>query len=128
MNSRNHFVKTIKERKAVSTLAVLFTLTVGILIGTLISRGVRAARQQSQVSDAQQVELPAPVQLSSIFNTISKEIAPAVDKRAHQVGLVGDQSEAVAVNPPHFVLWHPVLGPDYVGVIRRQGEDVVTPD
>ena len=78
MNSWNHFVQTIKERKAVSTLAVLFTLTVGILIGTLISRGVRAARQQSQVSDAQQVELPAPVQLSSIFNTISKEIAPAV--------------------------------------------------
>ena len=78
MNSWKHFVQTIKERKAVSTLAVLFTLTVGILIGTLVSRGVRAARQQSQVSDAQQVELPSPVQLSSIFNTISKEIAPSV--------------------------------------------------
>ena len=44
MSSWSRFVQTIKERKAVSTLAVLFTLTVGILIGTLISRGVRAAR------------------------------------------------------------------------------------
>ncbi|MCZ6489645.1 MAG: trypsin-like peptidase domain-containing protein, partial [Acidobacteria bacterium] len=78
MSSWSRFVQTIKERKAVSTLAVLFTLTVGILIGTLISRGVRAARQQSPVSDAQQVELPSPVQLSSIFNKISKEVAPAV--------------------------------------------------
>jgi len=78
MNSRNRFVHIIKERKVVSTLAVLLTLTVGILIGTLISRGVRAARQQPQVSDAWQIELPSPVQLSSIFNKISKEIAPAV--------------------------------------------------
>ena len=78
MNRWNHFAHVVKERKVVSTLAVLFTLMVGILIGTLISRGVRAARQQPQVSDARQVELPSPVQLSSVFTRISKEVAPAV--------------------------------------------------
>ena len=77
MNTERQIWRTLKERRALSTLAVLFTLAIGILIGTLISRGVRAA-QQAKSTDAQQIELPAPVQLSTIFTKISKEVAPAV--------------------------------------------------
>jgi len=72
------FLHTVKERKAVSTLAILFTLALGILIGTLVSRGVRAAQKQTKASDAQELEIPAPIQLSSTFSKISKAIAPAV--------------------------------------------------
>src|SRR5205085_11716093 len=72
------FLQAMKERKAVSTLAVLFTLVVGILIGTLISRGVRAAQKQSKGTEAQELVIPAPTQLSSIFSKISKDVAPAV--------------------------------------------------
>ncbi|HWP85538.1 MAG TPA: trypsin-like peptidase domain-containing protein, partial [Terriglobia bacterium] len=71
------FWNSWKERRALSTVAVVVTLSLGILIGTLISRGVRAA-QESKGTDAQQIEIPAPVQLSTIFSKISKEVAPSV--------------------------------------------------
>jgi serine protease Do len=68
----------LQDRRALSTLAVLFTLAVGILIGTLVSRGVRAAAQKISGSDAKQIELPSPVQLSTTFSKISKDVAPSV--------------------------------------------------
>src|SRR3989304_6245114 len=77
MNTERHVWQALKERRALSTLAILFTLSIGILIGTLISRGVRAA-QQSKGTDAAQIEIPAPQQLSTVFSRISKETAPAV--------------------------------------------------
>ncbi|MBI2815844.1 MAG: Do family serine endopeptidase [Acidobacteria bacterium] len=76
--NRRDFLRIVKERKGVSTLAILFTLVLGILIGTLISRGVRAAQKQLKVSEAQELDLPAPAQLSSAFSKITKDIAPAV--------------------------------------------------
>ena len=75
---RNSVLQTMKQRKVVPTLAVLLTLAIGILIGTLISRGVRAAQKQSKAADAQLLELPAPQQLSTAFSKITKEMAPAV--------------------------------------------------
>ena len=71
-------LRTIQQRKAVSTAAILLTLALGILIGTLISRGVRAAQNQAKAPDAQTLELPSPVQLSTVFSKISKEVSPAV--------------------------------------------------
>ena len=68
--------RTLRERRALSLLAILVTLAIGILIGTLVSRGVRA--QQGRGSDAQPIELPAPQQLSTIFSKIAKETAPSV--------------------------------------------------
>ena len=76
--NRGDVLHMMKERKAVSTLAILFTLSIGILIGTLVSRGVRAAQKQGKASDAQELEIPAPTQLSSIFSKITKEMAPTV--------------------------------------------------
>src|SRR3954469_20272372 len=75
---RGAILRILKERKAVSTLAIMFTLALGILIGTLISRGVGAAQKQTKASDAQEIELPSPSQLSSGFSKIAKEVAPAV--------------------------------------------------
>lgn len=71
-------LQTMQQRKAVSTAAILLTLAIGILIGTLISRGVRAAQNQAKAPDAQTLELPSPVQLSTVFSRISKELSPAV--------------------------------------------------
>jgi serine protease Do len=70
-------LRSLKERRALSSLAILITLGIGILIGTLVSRGVRAA-QQSKGTDAAQIEIPAPQQLSTVFSKITKEVAPAV--------------------------------------------------
>ena len=38
------FVDTLRQKKFLSTTLVLFTLAIGILLGTLISSGVKAAR------------------------------------------------------------------------------------
>ena len=71
-------VRFFQDRKAVSTLAILFTLAIGIMIGTMITRGVGAAQKQSKASDAKLVELPSPVELSTVFTKISSEMAPSV--------------------------------------------------
>nr|ADC35876.1 peptidase S1C Do [uncultured bacterium 246] len=78
MNRGSGLLHVVKERKAFSTLVILFTLALGILIGTLVSRGVRAAQKQVKAADAQELEIPAPQQLSSAFSKITKELAPTV--------------------------------------------------
>ncbi len=78
MKSETPVWRVMKERRALSAAAVLITLSIGILIGTLISQGVRAAQQQSGGTNAKQIELPSPVQLSTVFSKISREVAPSV--------------------------------------------------
>ncbi|MBI3896577.1 MAG: Do family serine endopeptidase [Acidobacteria bacterium] len=78
MSNVSAFLQTVRKRKTVSTIAILATLAVGILIGTVVSRGVRASQAQSKFSDAQQIELPSPVTLSTTFSKIAKEVAPSV--------------------------------------------------
>jgi serine protease Do len=57
-------------------VAIVATLGVGILLGTLISNGVRAARPVP--GDAQPLSVPSPVQLSSEFNRVAEMVEPAV--------------------------------------------------
>ncbi|OFW00081.1 MAG: peptidase S1, partial [Acidobacteria bacterium RIFCSPLOWO2_12_FULL_54_10] len=56
----------------------LATLSIGILIGTLISRGVGASQNEAKGTDAKQIVLPSPQDLSTTFSKISKVVAPAV--------------------------------------------------
>ena len=77
MNMERQVLRSLKERRALSTLVIVFTLSIGILIGTLVSRGVRAA-QQGKAFDAQLLDVPSPVQLSTVFTKISKELSPSV--------------------------------------------------
>ena len=78
MKNVSAFFQSFRKRKAVSTLGILATLAIGILIGTLVSRGVRASQEQSKNPDARQIELPSPVTLSTTFSIIAKEVAPSV--------------------------------------------------
>ena len=59
-------------------LGVVVTLAVGILVGTLISNGVRAARDNNLAPAAQPLSIPSPVELSSVFSKVAKEVEPAV--------------------------------------------------
>ena len=65
-----------KQRTLFSALIIFSTLTVGILIGTLITNGVRADKKAA--SDATPLSIPAPKQLSSQFSQIAKMMEPAV--------------------------------------------------
>jgi len=71
-------VDKLRGRKLLSTTLVMFTLAIGILLGTLISGGANAARQQTAAPDATPLVVPSPVQVSNTFAQIAKRVAPAV--------------------------------------------------
>ena len=65
-----------KANRLASTLIVLLTLSLGILIGTIVSGGVRG--QEKKSADAAPLSLPSPHQLSNQFSQIAKSLEPAV--------------------------------------------------
>src|SRR5215470_3116059 len=67
----------MKAHRWVYTLTILATLSVGILIGTVISQSVKGKEGQ-QKSDATPLTLPSPVQLSNAFSQIAKQLEPSV--------------------------------------------------
>ncbi|HET9280388.1 MAG TPA: Do family serine endopeptidase [Candidatus Angelobacter sp.] len=78
MNSRfAALVARARTQRLLSTLAILLTLTVGILIGTVLSRnGVRGS---STPGDAALLPpMQTPQQLSNTFGQVAKAIEPAV--------------------------------------------------
>ncbi|MBZ5647201.1 MAG: Do family serine endopeptidase [Acidobacteriia bacterium] len=67
-----------KSRGIASTLLVVATLAVGILIGTVLTHGVKGKENKGLGGDATQLQVPAPQQLSSAFSTIAKQLEPSV--------------------------------------------------
>jgi serine protease Do len=65
-----------KANRLAFTLVILLTLTVGILIGTVVSGHVRG--QEGKSSDVTPLSVPAPRQLSNQFSQIAKTLEPAV--------------------------------------------------
>jgi serine protease Do len=59
------------------TFSIMVTLAVGILIGTVISYGVKGKEGQKG-SDATPLTLPSPAQLSNTFSQIAKQLEPTV--------------------------------------------------
>ncbi|HSZ00865.1 MAG TPA: Do family serine endopeptidase [Terriglobales bacterium] len=70
------FWARLKANRPAYTLTILATLTVGILIGTVISKGVKG--QEKKGSDATPLTVPSPQQLSNQFSQISKQLEPTV--------------------------------------------------
>jgi len=66
----------MKAHRWAYTLSILVTLTVGILIGTVISYGVKG--KEGQKSDATPLTLPSPSQSANAFTTIAKQMSPSV--------------------------------------------------
>src|ERR1700686_439850 len=70
------FWARLKANRPAYTLTILATLTVGILIGTVISKGVKG--QEKKASDATPLTIPSPQQLSNQFSQIAKQLEPSV--------------------------------------------------
>src|ERR1700726_726487 len=66
----------MKANRWAYTLSILATLAVGILLGTIISYGVKG--KEGQKSDATPLSLPSPQQLSNTFSQIAKQLEPSV--------------------------------------------------
>jgi serine protease Do len=70
------FWARLKANRPAYTLTILVTLTLGILIGTVISKGVKG--QEKKSSDATPLTIPSPQKLSNEFAQISKQLEPTV--------------------------------------------------
>jgi len=71
------FFEYLRNRRLLSTLTITATLAVGILIGTLVTNGVKG-KETPNSSEATPLQVPAPQQLSSAFSDIAKRLEPSV--------------------------------------------------
>ncbi len=67
----------MKANRFASTVVILATLSLGILIGTVVSAGVKG-KEKASTGDVSPLTVPSPQQLSSQFSQISRQLEPAV--------------------------------------------------
>jgi serine protease Do len=67
----------LRAHRWVYTFSILATLSVGILIGTVVSYGVKGKEGQ-KASDATPLTMPSPQQMSNTFSQIAKQLEPSV--------------------------------------------------
>src|ERR1700684_4490946 len=76
MDSRAIWVR-LKSHRWVYSFSIVSTLALGILIGTVVSSGVKGKEGQKS-SDATPLAVPSPQQLSNTFSQIAKQLGPCV--------------------------------------------------
>jgi len=68
----------MRNQKLLSFSLILFTLSIGIVVGTVVSTGVKAAKEQAVAPGATPLTIPNPVQLSTSFSALAKQLEPSV--------------------------------------------------
>lgn len=68
----------MKQQKLLSLTVLLFTLATGILIGTIIDRGVSADTKAAVAPDATPLTVPPVVQIGNEFTKLAKKLEPSV--------------------------------------------------
>ena len=76
MDSQAIWVR-LKTHRWVYSFSIVATLALGILIGTVVSYGVKGKEGQ-KASDATPLTVPSPKQLSNAFSQIAKQLGPSV--------------------------------------------------
>lgn len=76
--SMSRFVEKMRTQKSLSFMLILFTLAVGVVLGTLIDTGVRAAKDDPVAPGATPLQIPNPTQLSTQFTHIARTLEPSV--------------------------------------------------
>src|ERR1700689_3892013 len=72
------FYDKVRRQKILSFTLILFTLSIGIVIGTLVQTGAKAAREQTAAPDATPLVIPSAVQTESEFTKLAKLLEPSV--------------------------------------------------
>ena len=78
-NTSPTLAQRIRSHRLTTTFVLLATLSVGILSGSVLTRGV-SGKEQARVdsTDAKPLVIPSPVALSNGFSQIVKQVGPAV--------------------------------------------------
>ena len=74
------FYDKARNQKFLSFTIIVFTLALGVLIGTVVQTGVRAAKDQMSTAapDATPLTIPPRAELQSTFSSIAKKLEPSV--------------------------------------------------
>ena len=72
------FYDKMRRQKFLSITLIIFTLSIGILIGTIAQTGAKAAREQAVAPDATPLTIPSPVVLQNEFTKLAKLLEPSV--------------------------------------------------
>src|SRR5258708_9225218 len=72
------FYDKVTRQKFLSLTVIVFTLSVGIVIGTLVQTGAKAAKEQTAAPDATPLTIPSPVQTENEFTRLAKLLEPSV--------------------------------------------------
>lgn len=73
-----NFLQRIRTHRFISTVTITLTLAVGILIGTVVSHGVKGKEIYNSTGDAAPLQVPPPEELGNSFSKIAKQLEPAV--------------------------------------------------
>ncbi len=104
-------LQKMKQQKLLGFVLLLFTLALGIVIGTVINTGVKADRQNSNIApDATPLSIPQAVPISNEFTKLTKKVEPSVvyiesdylpkpGKRTTRHGDDSDDDESGGVQP-----------------------------
>jgi serine protease Do len=68
----------MRQKKLLSTTLMFVTLSVGIVIGTLVNTGVRAARDQQAAPDATPLVIPHAQEVGNEFTKLAKKLDASV--------------------------------------------------
>ncbi|MGD0796844.1 MAG: trypsin-like peptidase domain-containing protein [Acidobacteriaceae bacterium] len=68
----------IRNHRLSTTFALLATLSIGVLAGSILTRSVSGKEQGVDSSDARPLVIPSPKDLSNGFARIAKDVGPAV--------------------------------------------------
>src|ERR1035441_7995849 len=72
------FFDKLRTQKLLSFTLILFTLAIGIVIGTLVNTGAKAAKDNTAAPGAIPLVIPNPVQLQTSSAGIAKQGEPSV--------------------------------------------------
>src|ERR1700733_2296304 len=67
----------MRQQKLMSITLMVFTLSVGIVVGTLINTQVNAAKGQAVAPDATPLSIPKAVEIGSDFTKLAKKLNPS---------------------------------------------------
>ena len=72
------FYDKVRGQKFLSSTVMIFTLSIGILIGTIAQTGAKAAREQAAAPDATPLTTPNAVMMQNEFTKVAKLLEPSV--------------------------------------------------
>ncbi len=71
------FLRNLRKQKLLSVTLLVFTLSIGVVIGTLLN-GSASAQRAEGVKDAAPLTIPNPSSLATAFTQLAKQLEPSV--------------------------------------------------